>query len=124
MQAISAAFCNRCLYLVIIYGYIAGYRLGEDHAVLHHHAALPAPPFLVERVDIRSTYINLSTQHGIIAQHEFDERGLSTARCSDNSCYLAFGDIEAYIIYDSFQCVRVVFEVYVFQVYTPAFFFY
>ena len=65
----------------------------------------------------------MSSQYGIIAQHQFDEGGLSATRRSDNGSYLTFGDCEAYIINDGFQCVRIVLEVYGFKVYALIFFF-
>ena len=111
------------VYLPIIYGYIASYRLRKYYTVLHHHATLSAPPLFIKRVYICSTNGDLSTQHRIITQHKFDERGFSATRCSDNGCYLAFWDCEAYIVYDSFQCVWIVFKVYIFKFYSLTFFF-
>lgn len=107
--------------LTIIYGNIPCNALGEYYTVLHHHATLSAPPFLVECIHITSANSYLTSLYGIIAQHQFNKGCLSAARSTHNGSYLTFGDSEAYIVNDRFQCVWVVFKVYVFHVYTLSF---
>ena len=53
--------------------------LRENDTVLHDYSALAAPPFLVERVDIRASDIDLSLQDRIIAEYELDEGRLAAA---------------------------------------------
>ena len=53
--------------LAVIYGNVPCYTLGEYHTVLHHHATLPAPPFLIKCVYICSANSYLTSQYGVIA---------------------------------------------------------
>ena len=96
--------------LAIVYGDIAGNALREDDAVLHDHAALPAPPFLVERVDICAANQDLALQDGVVAEHKFDERRLSAARGTDDGRHLTFRNMYRHTVQGLAQCVRIVFE--------------
>lgn len=71
---------------------------------------MSAPPFLVERVDVRATNIDLTLQDGIIAEHKFDERRLAAARGTNDGRHLSLGDVYRHAVQVLVQCVRVILE--------------
>ena len=96
--------------VAIVNSDISCYRLREDDTVLHDNTTLSAPPFLVERVDVRASNIDLTLQDGIIAEHKLDERGLAAARGSDDGRHLSLGDVYRHFVQGLAQGVRVVLE--------------
>ena len=71
---------------------------------------MSAPPFLVELVDIGIANVDLSFQGRIIAEHQTDEGGLSTARRTNDGCYLALRNVNVYIVYGLAQSMWVILE--------------
>ena len=96
--------------VAVVNSNVAGDAFREDDTVLHDHSALAAPPFLVERVDVRTSYIDLTLQDRIVAEHEFNERRLSAARGADDGRHLSLGDVYRHVVQGFAQSMRVVLE--------------
>ena len=96
--------------VAVVNGNVSCYAFREDDTVLHDNAALATPPFLVERVDVRASDINMSLQDRIVAEHKLDKRGFATARGTNDGRHFPPGDAYRHVVQGLAQSVRVVLE--------------
>ena len=94
--------------VAVVNGNVSCYAFREDDTVLHDNAALTPPPFLVERVDVRATNIDLTLQDGIESEHKLDECRLSAARGTNDGRHFPIGDAYRHVVQGLAQGVRVI----------------
>ncbi len=118
MHAVRAASSEPGLVdVAVAHRYVARYRFREYDTVPHHHSASPAPPCHAVAVDVGTGYVYAPAIDPVIAEHQFNQRGLSAARRSNYGRHLSLRHRECYVVEGVLQRMEVIPEVDVVQRY-------